>query len=240
MTNIPHPHKAVILSSIFFSVILLLISTALYIVDFTTLAMIAGVFQSGLFFVAVILFFFGLRDKKEIERLLCGENLLAHWRFSISIWENFVQSEFLRQKENAITTAIAFFIAGPIAGLFKDPEHWYISGPLMGIALGGFGYFSAISVAHSFRKTALQQIPEIFIGKNAVYLHGLYISFSGVGRRLLTIEITNDSNIQQQSLKIVYAVRGKYNTQEREFFVPIPEEKKEETEQIIKSLSEEK
>ena len=238
MKPVPHPHTSLLLSLVVSSLLLFVVSTFFFIFGFTEIALIAGIFQSGIFFIVVLLYFFGLRDKKQIERLLSGEDLLAQWNFNADSWNRFVQSEYKRQKENAITTAIAFFIAGPIAGLLKDPDNWYISGPIMGAALGGFGYFIAVTSAKAFRKTAAVEKPEIYIGRRAIYIHGLFISFTGIGRRLQRIEITADPDSQQQSLKISYFVRGRYNEQEREFFVPIPIGKEGEAKHIVNVISE--
>ncbi len=236
MMPIPLPHKNAILALIIASVVLSVGSVILFILEFTMQSIYLGVFQSIAFFLALILLFLGMHDKKEIAKLVNGENLLAHWFFDSASWKSFIESEYQRQKENAITTAIAFFIVGPIAGLIKDPENWYISGPIMGATLGGLGYFIGIISAKSFATTAQSSPPEIFIGNSGIYVHGLFISFNGVGRRLMNIEILPDPHSQQQSLKIVYSVRGKYGMQEREFFVPIPAGKGTEAKNILSQL----
>ena len=229
--NIQNPYKTTYRTLILLSFGLNIFAVAGILTALEEIAVYVGMLQLFLFFLGLIFLFTGRSEVKKIVAMINGKDLWAHWNYTPGLWDSNIKTEYRLQRQNGIITAVVLLIAGPVVGIYKDPEHWYISGAILGSILGGVVLTVAFMHARSFLKRSMASLPEIFIAAHGVFFNGIYIEWSSLSTRLTSAAII------ESNLHLKYVQRGRYGIQKKDLSIPIPPDKKEEAARVAERLT---
>ena len=130
--------------------------------------------------VAVGVMFMGSASK--LDRILRGEGVLAHWVYPQEFWEQFMGKEYIEEKSEKkglflIITAFALFFG--VLFWVLDPEAgFYVFLVMLGLI--GLCFMAwQLSAWSNLRQNSRTGIKEVYISKDAVYLNGKFISWTG-------------------------------------------------------------
>lgn len=163
-----------------------------------------------------------IRRADALEKLLNGENLLAHWTYTPEEWQRYTDQEFSTQRKEkwalffviaiiSLVVGIAFFIFDPKAGL------WVFVSMLALVALIAFmAWFSAWQNLRLNKKYP----GEAYISNDAVYLNRQFHTWKGFGARLESVSLVNNGG--QQMLSFKYSVPSRNGRQRQTVRVPVP------------------
>lgn len=200
------------------------------------ITMYLGLTQFMMFTIGVVFLIKGKQDVRSIIRLLNGE-LLAHWTYNQTHWSTFAHAEYKRQKENAIVTMVVFLIAGPLLAWIGYKDMTMSDGVAIGVVLGIFTFGIGMVYARNVLKRSEQPPYEAFISLASAYINGILLDWTSSGIVFLGASVAKDIESNDSSIMIRYKVRGRYGYQEKEMFVPIPSEKKDEAQTIAAKLN---
>jgi hypothetical protein len=191
--------------------------------------------------VAPILHVTGKKQIREIQALLAGENLLAHWTFDQDEWGRYTQNEHDRGLNQAKKTALWTFVIALgvmvlislFAGALTSPVVWLV---ILGVAVfftvifGGLLYIGAQSNYATNRRGA----GEVYIGQTAVYFGTRLHTWKGAytSLRKVLFELGDPSVVEFQ-----YRVGTGDNASLQEVRIPVPRGRETEAQEVANSFS---
>ena len=218
-----------------------------------TILSICGIFAPGIFgiegmnggfaisFVCIFLVIIGIiviiiysGRARLLRRILSGENILAHWRYTPDEWQTYTEKEYKEEKAMkrglffmisgiALLTGIIFFLADHEGGL------WVL------VAMVGLVAIIAFTAWFTSWYNYLQNkkyLGETYIAENAIYINRQFHMWHGLGARLDSVNLTGGKS--QQLLRFVYSAPTRTGMQEYQVNVPVPAGQEEEAEKILK------
>lgn len=234
--EIPNPYKSLYRTLIIAAFVMNIPAVISMMSGNTIITMYLGMAQFIMFIVGVIFLISGKQEVRGILRLLEG-NLLAHWTYEQFHWKKSSEMEFHRQRQNAMSTMLVFLLVGPLAGWFGFNGMTLMMGITLGTLLGIFSFGIGMIYASSVLKKSKKPPFEAFISDSAAFINGIFVDWSSTGISLIRAKISSDQDTGSPSLLITYSVRGRYGVQERELFVPIPNDKSQEAHTVVKKLN---
>jgi hypothetical protein len=163
-----------------------------------------------------------LKRAKVLDRILQGENLLAHWTYSPDEWSRYAEKEFQTERKEkwilfyivagfALFFGILFFIFDHKAGM------WVLIAMLALTALIAFvAWFTAW---YNYRQNK-KYLGEAYITSDAVYLNRQLHTWRGLGARLESVNLIQDK--AQQLLAFTYSAPTRTGRQDYTARVPVP------------------
>jgi xanthosine utilization system XapX-like protein len=157
-----------------------------------------------------------------LNRILNGENSLAHWRYSPEEWRTYTEKEYKEEKAMkkglflmvagiALLIGIIFFIVNHEAGA------WVFMAMLGLIAIIGFtAWFTSW---YNYRQNN-KYLGETYITENAVYINRQLHTWQGLGAVLDSVNL--DQRKTQNILQFVYSAPTRTGMQEYRVNVPVP------------------
>lgn len=177
------------------------------------------------FFVAImgiIVVVIYAKRARTLDRILQGENLLAHWTYSSGEWNQYAEEEFQTERKEkrglfyiiagfALFFGIVFFIFDQEAGL------WVLIVMLGLIALIAFvAWFTAW---YNYRQNK-KYLGKAYITGDAVYLNRQLHTWKGLGARLESVILAEEKS--QQLLAFTYSMPTRTGRQDSTVRVPVP------------------
>jgi len=218
-----------------------------------TILSICGIFAPGIFgiegmnggfaisFVCIFLVIIGIiviiiysGRARLLRRILSGENLLAHWKYSHDEWQTYTEKEYKEEKAMkrglfimisviALLTGIIFFLADHEGGL------WVLVAMAALVAIIAFtAWFTSW---YNYRQNK-KYLGETYIAENAIYINRQLHTWQGLGARLDSVNLTDGKS--QQLLRFVYSAPTRTGMQEYQVNVPVPAGREEEAGKILK------
>ena len=156
-----------------------------------------------------------------LQKILAGENLLAHWHYEPGEWQRYAGAEFERERTEKrslfwLVMAITVVIGG--ACLIFDPEagKWValvLIGMLAILAVLAFG------VPHLEYRRNRRSTGEALISSDGIYLNGRLHLWSRLGSRLVGVALVEGD---PAAIEFTIAYPSRTGTQEDVVWVPIP------------------
>ncbi len=169
-----------------------------------------------------------------LNRILSGENILAHWTYSPEEWRQYTEEEYKEEKQSkkglavlisaiALLMGIVFFLADNENGI------WVLVVMLALIAIIAFtAWFTSW---YNYRQNK-KYLGETYITDDAVYINRQLHTWRGLGAMLDSVNLTKDKS--QQLLRFVYSAPTRTGMQEYKVNVPVPRGQEGSAENIFK------
>ncbi|RJO62538.1 MAG: hypothetical protein C4542_03360 [Dehalococcoidia bacterium] len=172
-----------------------------------------------------------------LDRILKGENLLAHWKYSLAEWQSYAEKEYAtekREKRNlfylvaviSLVVGVGFTIAQPDSG-------WVVLWVLGGlVVLIAFVAFSTTRYNYWMNK---KYRGEAYITPDGVYLNRMLHLWRGWGASLEDVSY----NESEKFLAFQYSTPNRNGRSDYTLRVPVPAGKEEEARQVLASFQKE-
>lgn len=178
----------------------------------------------------------GKKQVQEIEALIRGEGLLAHWTFDADEWNRYTENEYARgmkqTRQLGIWTFAVVFGMVFVGALFSGG----ITGLMIVLALViGIG-FTAILAGSSYLMTRSAYAAnragagEVFIGGTSVYLGNRFHTWKS---RMATLEKVAFEPGDPCVVQFTYRYGSGDNGSHQEVRVPVPRGREEEAQQLV-------
>jgi 4-amino-4-deoxy-L-arabinose transferase-like glycosyltransferase len=177
------------------------------------------------------------RRARSLNRILRGQNLLAHWTYSVVEWNQYAEKEYRTEKKEKrvlfyMVAGFALFF-GVLAFIFdREAGLWVLISMLVLIALIAFvAWFAAW---YDYRQNK-KYLGEAYITRDAVYLNRQLHTWHGLGARLESVILTD--NESQQVLSFTYSAPTRMGRQENTVRVPVPKGREKAAEKLAEKLN---
>jgi hypothetical protein len=224
-----------------------------------TLASIFGIFNTALFgidgfdggfalaFVSIFVFIMGIiimviyfRRAKALDKMLLGENLLAHWSYGANEWRAYAEREHREQAEVNRGMFIMISVIAVIVGVIfvlVVPDSLLSTSIVIGGLIVIIG-FTAFFVTWYRNAQNRRYIGEVYINRDGAYINRELHTWTGLGARLENASM-DDKHLGQAIMSFEYSAPGRYNRYFYNARVPVPlgreKEAKEVLDEVIKS-----
>ena len=218
-----------------------------------TLMSIFGIFAPGVFgidgmsggyaisFVCIFLAIIGIiviiiysGRAQLLNRILSGENILAHWKYSPEEWRKYTEKEYKEEKELkkglfyvisgiAVLVGIIFFLVDHKGGI------WVLLTMLGLVAIIAFTAWFTSWYNYQQNK---KYLGETYITEDAVYINRQLHTWRGLGASLDSVNLTEGKS--QRLLRFIYSAPTRTGMQEYKVNVPVPAGREEEARKILK------
>jgi hypothetical protein len=169
-----------------------------------------------------------------LNRILSGENILAHWTYSPEEWTKYTEKEYKEEKQSkkglaivisgiALLMGIVFFLADNENGI------WVL---VVMLALIAVIAFTAWFTSWYNHRQNQKYLGETYITEDAVYINRQLHTWRGLGARLDSVYLTEGKS--QQLLRFVYSAPTRTGMQEYAVRIPVPKGQEEAAEKILK------
>ena len=169
-----------------------------------------------------------------LNRILSGENILAHWTYSPEEWTKYTEKEYKEEKQSkkglaivisgiALLMGIIFFLADNENGI------WVLVVMLALIVVIAFtAWFTSW---YNYRQNK-KYLGETYITEDAVYINRQLHTWRGLGARLDSVDLNQGAS--QLLLQFVYSAPTRTGMQEYTVRIPVPKGQEEAAEKILK------
>jgi len=177
------------------------------------------------------------RRARLLDRILDGENLLAHWTYSLEEWNQYADKEFQTEKKEKrmlfyMVAGIALFF-GVLFFLFdREGGLWVLISMLGLIGLIAFVAWFAAWYNYSQNK---KYLGEAYITRDAVYLNRQLHTWRGLGSRLESVVLAEKES--RPLLAFTYSAPSRIGRQEYTVRVPVPEGQEKAAEKLAEKLN---
>jgi hypothetical protein len=169
-----------------------------------------------------------------LDRILKGENRLAHWTYDPAEWQAYAEKEYAtekREKRNlfylvaviSLVVGIGFTIAHPDGG-------WVVLGMLGGLLV--LIAFVAVSTTRYDYWMNKKYLGEAYIARDGVYLNRQLHLFRGWGASLDDVSY----NEEEKFLAFQYSTPNRTGRADYTLRVPVPAGKEQEAKRILASF----
>ena len=171
-----------------------------------------------------------------LQKILAGENLLAHWRYEPGQWQRYAEAELERTGSDkrslfwliAVISAVVggiFYIADPKGGIWVVVV---LAGLLVLLAILAF-----VLPRVEYNRNR-QSVGEALIAPEGVYLNGRFHTWNRLGSRLVGVSLV-EGDPAAIELQIAYPSRT--GTQVDTVRVPIPRGQEAAAQQVMARLA---
>ena len=168
----------------------------------------------------------------RLDKILKGENLLAHWTYSADEWQQYTEEEYKRQKSaNKGLFIIIAVIALVMGTIFLIVDHragqWVFLTMIGLIVLIGFVAWFTAFYNHQQNKHTLGQV---YFTPDAIYLNRQFHDFKSMWAKLESATLKGKTN---QYIEFTYSAPTRTGRQNYEARVPVPRGKEEEAPKLV-------
>ncbi len=170
----------------------------------------------------IIIYFVYKNYAREEDRLLAGDNLLAHWQFTPEQWKIYSELNFAEDKAQKrflfwLISGFALFFG--ILFTLLDPESGYIVLIVMLALIAVIAVVATLSAKNSYKRN-ISRVGEVRLSENSVLINGELHIWGKLRARLKNVEIVEYENITL--LVIEYSVPQRNVEAEYVARIPIP------------------
>jgi len=173
-----------------------------------------------------------------LNRILSGENILAHWTYSPEEWRKYTEKEYEEEKQLkkglffvisgiAVLTGIIFFLVDHKNGI------WVLLAMLGLVAIIAFTAW--ITSLYNYRQNKKFH-GQTYITEKAIYLNRQLHTWGGPGDSLESVALEKKDNAQAL-LKFKYSVITRTGLQQQTVRIPVPTGKENEAEALAKKFN---
>jgi len=185
--------------------------------------------------VIVMFVYNGLASR--LDKILNGENLLAHWTYTPEMWNEFTEKEFQTQK---VETKPLFYIVSGFALFFGilffalDHEAGFYVLIVMLALIVIIWLTSTIIPALNHRRN-MKYLGEAYISRNGVYLNRQLFTWNFLSSRIENVALKNEKGLMLLSIT-TWAFTMTFG-QEYTVRIPVPPGQEEKAMEIASELS---
>ncbi len=127
-----------------------------------------------------------MQRARQLDRLVSGENLITHWKYTAEEWKEYVEAEHrsgkrVRWRLFYLITAITVIVW--FAFVIFRPDSLMIVLVVLPLLLALLLLVVLVVATVHYRRSR-NRVGEAFVGKDGVYLNGVFHSWKTVGGRL--------------------------------------------------------
>jgi len=196
----------------------------------------------ALMFFAIIIFFSGMisaiifqRLAGNLNRLVAGEGLLAHWTYSQDEWFRYTEAEHIRDRKDKWALFRLISIIGVVVGIvFVIFKHDAL--PVILVVIPGLIAIIAVTAALSISSTYRMNLAhpgEVYIGKSGALL-GKAFHYWKLPTAYLQTAVFEAGN--PPVIKLVYSSPSGYARGEYIARFPVPQGREEEAKRVLAQL----
>jgi len=186
---------------------------------------------------AVLIFFFRGRAA-QVERILSGKDLLAHWTYAPDEWLRYVEAELKEQtQENrALWLLISAFcvVIGGLFWLFDREAGGFVLAVLLGLSL--LLLVVAYGVPRLRRRRQRRAPGEAWITRRAIFFDGSLLAWNSWGARLESAALREASAEAPACLKLEVSYPSRSGRQTQTLRIPIPAGRAAEAQAVVEQL----
>jgi len=169
-----------------------------------------------------------------LNRILSGENILAHWTYSSEEWMKYTEKEYKEEKQSKKGLAIVISVIALLMGIvffLADNENgiWVLAVMLALIAVIAFTAWFTSWYNHRQNQ---KYLGETYITEDAVYINRQLHTWRGLGARLDSVDLNQGES--PLLLKFVYSAPTRTGMQEYTARIPVPKGQEAAAEKIFK------
>jgi hypothetical protein len=169
-----------------------------------------------------------------LNRILSGENILAHWTYSAEEWSQYTEKEYKEEKQSKKGLAIVISAIALLMGIvffLADNENgiWVLVGMLALIAIIAFTAWFTSWYNHRQNQ---KYLGETYITGDAVYINRQLHTWRGLGARLDSVDLSEGK--LPLVLRFVYSAPTRTGMQEYAVRIPVPKGQEEAAEKIFR------
>jgi hypothetical protein len=186
---------------------------------------------------SIVVTIYYVQQARLLDRILKGDNLLAHWTYSREEWDQYTETDYrMWNKENRVwyySFSAAALISGILFLVFNREEVGSLFIMLFSFfALSAFFWW--FSAWYNYRQNR-KYLGEAYITPDALYLNRRLETWRGLGRRLESVIVAD--NESQQLLVITYSDRYKRGRFIRTMRVLVPRGQEKAAAEIAEELN---
>jgi hypothetical protein len=223
---------------------------------FITTVSILGIFNTAIFgidgfdggfalaSVSILIFIMGIivmaiyfPRAKVLDKMLRGENLLAHWTYSENEWRAYAEREHREQVElnrgMFLMIAIIAVIVGVIFVII-EPDALLSTAIAIGGIIGIIG-ITAFSVTFYRRAQNRKLLGEVYLNRDGVYINRELHTWKSLGCKLESASI-DDKYLGQTILVFNYSAPSRTGRDHFSARVPVPLGKEAEAERVLAEI----
>ncbi len=187
--------------------------------------------------ISIILILYYIRQARLLDRILTGDNLLAHWTYSREEWDRYAETDYRaanrKNREFYYTFSAAALICGILFFVFKQKS-------VASLFVILFCMFTPVPIVMWFsnwynHRQNRKYVGEAYITPEAVYLNRRLSTWCGPGRELDSVVVAD--NKSEQLLVITYSDPYKNSRLEHTIRVPVPRGQEKAAEEIAEKLN---
>jgi len=177
------------------------------------------------------------RRARLLDRILKGDNLLAHWTYSPKEWNQYTEKEFQTEKKEKrmlfyMVAGFALFFGILFFAFDREGGLWVLISMLGLIALIAFvAWFTAW---YNYRQNK-KYLGETYITRDAVYLNRQFHTWRGLGAKLESAVLAEKGS--RQIVAFTYSAPTRMGRQEYTIRVPVPRGQEKAAEKLTERLS---
>jgi hypothetical protein len=187
---------------------------------------------------AVVVAWFFHRRAVVLERIIKGQNVLAHWTYSPSEWQAYTRAERTTQtQDNRGLWLVIFVISLVIGGAFWifDPEAGrFVFFVLMGVCL----LLAVVALGlPQLRYRRQQRSPgETWIAQQAVFFDGQLTAWGVLGSRMEGVTWQEAAEAVPACLVFELSILTRSGRQDQPLRIPVPGGREEEAREVMKEF----
>jgi hypothetical protein len=183
--------------------------------------------------IVVVIIYNGLALR--LDKILSGENLLAHWTYTPEFWKDYADKEYETQKAESrglfiIVSAFALFF-GVLFWIIDPEAGFYVFLTMLGLI--AIIELVRLLSAYSYKRNA-KNPSEVYISKNGVYLNRQLHTWNFLTSRLEKVDLKDNKGLQL--LSITYWAWTMTLGQEYNVRIPVPPGQEDKARDIVNQL----
>jgi hypothetical protein len=191
-----------------------------------------------LFIIGIIVIIIYTGRARVLQKILNGENILAHWTYTPEEWQKYTEKQYKEEKQLKkglfyIISGIAFVIG--VVFFLADHENgiWVLVAMLALIAIIAFtAWFTSF---YNYRQNK-KFLGQTYITPKAIYLNRQLHTWSGPGDKLESVRLDRKDTFLSL-LRFTYSVITRTGRQEQIVNIPVPKGKESEAEELVKKFN---
>ncbi len=187
------------------------------------------------FAIVTVIFY---RQARLLDNILRGEGLLAHWTYTPQQWSKYSKKEYKTEMQEKrglflIVSAFALFF-GVLFWVFDNEAGFYVFLMMLGL-IGLVAFAWRFSTWLNYRQNT-NGTPEVYISKDAVYMNRKLYCWRAPMTNFESVQLQNNRGMTV--LAFTYIIHNvKTGNQSYTVRVPVPEDRKEEAEEVLRQVN---
>ena len=185
--------------------------------------------------IIVVIVYNGLASR--LDKILSGENLLAHWIYTPQMWREYAEKEYGVEKTEKkalfyVVSGISLFV-GVLFFAFNPKAGFYVLVSMLVLALI-IGLISVVTSRQSYRQN-VKHLGEAYVARNGVYLNRQFYYWNFLTSRLEKVALKNEKGLMLLSITFWAWTKtfGPYYTVR----IPVPSGQEEKAREIVSQLT---